>query len=40
VIGGAFILLRTRGRWKHWLRTHHEADDEVAEPLESAEQPA
>ncbi len=27
-------------RWKQWLRTHHEGDDEVAEPLESAEQPA
>ena len=24
VIGGAIILLRTRGRWKKWLLTHHQ----------------
>jgi uncharacterized iron-regulated membrane protein len=40
VIGGAFILLRTRGRWKQWLRTHHQADAVTPAPLESAEQPA
>jgi phosphatidylglycerol---prolipoprotein diacylglyceryl transferase len=40
VIGGAIILLRTRGRWKQWLLTHHQADAVTPAPLESAEQPA
>ena len=38
VIGGAVILVRTRGRWKQWLLTH-DATDAVT-PVESAEQPA
>ncbi len=40
VIGGAIILVRTRGRWKQWLLTHHQADAVTPAPLESAEQPA
>ena len=39
VVGGACILLRTRGRWKEWLRTH-QAGAVTPAPLESAEQPA
>ena len=23
VVGGLVILVRTRSRWKEWLRTHH-----------------
>ena len=38
VIGGAVILVRTRGRWKRWLLTHHATD--VITPVETAEQPA
>ena len=38
VIGGVVILVRTRGRWKQWLRTHHGRRRRA--PLESAEQPA
>ena len=34
-IAGAVILLRTRGRWKYWLLTHH--PDGVVVPVEAAE---
>ena len=40
VVGGVIVLLRTRGRWKQWLLTHHQADAVTPAPLESAEQPA
>ena len=31
VIGGAIVLLRTRGRWKQWLLTHSAADSAAHE---------
>ena len=38
VVGGAIILMRTRGRWKRWLLTHTASDAALAQ--EPAEQPA
>ena len=41
VIGGAVILLRTRTRWKDWLRTNHPpAADAPRAALPQADQPA
>ena len=30
VVGGVVILVRTRARWKDWLRTHHAPDTDAA----------
>ncbi len=38
VVGGLVILVRTRSRWKRWLRTHHAPGP--TEQREEAEQPA
>jgi hypothetical protein len=38
VVGGLVILVRTRSRWREWLRTHHSPG--ITEQREEAEQPA
>ena len=38
VVGGLVILVRTRSRWVHWLRTHHTPG--TTEHKEGVEQPA